>query len=258
MYLKNIFFIADIDFQVYFDGLKPKRVGVGGTLVNVACELAKDKEVKVSLISETGNDYLGGVIIDTLDKSDIDTHSIDRAPDIVTPSTLIFKNGKQNEVNRYSTRSNLPENGLDVVWPTNLNHDAAVVFGGYMAVNPRYQHNLQLLIEHASSRNAKILYFPGFDPSRISSLTVERPKIIEYFEKADIIVTRSRDLKFFFGEDNPTDVYKKHLCFYDSLFINVDENSIEIFGPESKHETIELEKDIEEINAISLALQKVI
>ncbi|MDE5845004.1 MAG: hypothetical protein K2H44_06450 [Muribaculaceae bacterium] len=258
MYLKNIFFIADIDFQVYFNGLKPKRVGVGGTLVNVACDIAKDKDVKVSLISETGNDYLGGVIIDTLDKSGIDTHSIDRAPDIVTPATLIFKNGEINEVNRYSTRSNLPENGLDVVWPTNLNHDAAVVFGGYMAVNPRYQHNLQVLIEHASSRNAKIIYFPGFDPSRISSLTIERPKIIEYFEKSEVIITRTRDLKFFFGEDNPADVYRKHLCFYDSLFINVDGHSIEFFGPASKHEVIELEPGTEEISAISLALQKII
>lgn len=258
MNLKNIFFIADTDFQVYFNGLSPDRVAAGGTLVNVACELAKDKELKVSLISETGNDYLGGVIIDTLDKAGVDTRSIDRAPDVTTSATLIFETGKKKEVARYSTNSEHPENGLDVIWPTNINHDAAVVFGGYMAVNPRYQHNLQLLIDHASDRNAKIVYFPGFDPSRISSLTFERPKIIGYFEKSDIIVTRSRDLKFFFGADNPADVYRKHLGFYDVIFVNVSEDSIVIYGPDGKTETIEFNSEISEIEALGKALQSII
>ena len=258
MNLNKVFFIADTDFQVYFDAMTPSRVAAGGTLVNVACELAKDHELKVALISETGNDYLGQVIIDNLEKAGIDTKSIDRAPDVTTSATLIFETDKGVEVARYSTHSSHPENGLDVIWPTNINHEAAVVFGGYMAVNPRYQHNLQLLIDHASSRKSKIIYFPGFDPPRITSLTFERPKIIEYFEKSDIIITRSRDLKFFFGADNPADVFRKHLGFYDVIFVNVSDDSIVIFGPDGKTETISFDHKTGEIEALTAALKSII
>lgn len=217
--MSRIIVIADADYQIRFDNGVPVEAIPGGTLLNTAVQLSRMGH-NVAMASEVGNDTVGELILGYLAENGVDTKSVDRSIDCITPATLIFGNGKEATTMRY-TCADAETEGLDIVWP-DLEPGDTIIFGGYMAVNQRCHRRLLQLLTYAADRRINIIYFPGFDPSRISRITKVMPMIFENLEIAQCVVTRTRDIEYIFGKTDPAKAFDDHLDFYTDKYVNID------------------------------------
>lgn len=216
--MSRIIVIADADYQITFEGPDPLSATPGGTLLNVAMELSK-RGHSVAMASEVGNDIIGDIIISRLSESEVDTRSVDRSVDCTTPATLIF-NGTGKAAMRY-TACDPDTEGFDIIWP-DINPGDIILFGGYLAVNQRCRKHLMQLLSYAAERKTTIIYFPGFDPTRISRITKVMPLIFENLEIAQHVITRTADIRFIFEKTDPEETFKSHLDFYVDDYINIE------------------------------------
>lgn len=230
--MPKITVIAESDYQILFDDMKPAESIPGGTLLNVAIHL-REMGNSVAMVSEVGNDIVGNIIIDQLDKKGIETRSIDRSVDISTPATLVFRSPGERRTMRYNSQF-APGEGLDVVWPE-ISAGDIVIFGGFLAVNQRVRRNLWQLLTSLKERKAIMVYFPGFDPTRIPRITKVMPMIFENLEIADYVVTRTRDIEYIFQKNDAAAAYKNHFSFYGVTYLNIDKsgNTASLFRKDS-------------------------
>ncbi len=217
--MSRIIVIADADYQIRFENGVPVEATPGGTLLNTAVQLSRMGH-NVAIASEVGNDTVGQLILAYLAENGVDTKSVDRSVDCTTPATLIFGSGKDATTMRY-TCADAETEGFDIVWP-DLEPGDTIVFGGYMAVNQRCHRRLLQLLTYATERKIRIIYFPGFDPSRIARITKVMPMIFENLEIAQCVVTRMRDIEYIFGKTDPAKAFGDHLDFYTDKYVNID------------------------------------
>lgn len=223
MPMSRFIVIGDADYQITIgaDG-RPSGGSPGGTLLNLAAELAR-RGNSVEMVSEVGNDPLGTVITGWLESNGVSTRSIDRSVTSATPATIVF-GGEYRTTMRY-LHSEPDSVGLDVIWPEISNTDT-IIFGGFLAVSPRCRSSLLDLLRYTADRKARIIYFPGFDPSRISRITKVMPQIFENLELTQAVLTRTRDISYIFGTSDPETAYRNHLSFYVDSYRNVDSDSV--------------------------------
>lgn len=216
--MSRIIVIADADYQITFENSSPVSATPGGTLLNVAMELSL-RGHNVAMASEVGNDIIGDIIVDRLDECGVDTRSIDRSVDCTTPATLIFS-GTETAAMRY-TACDPDTEGFDIRWP-DIGPGDIVLFGGYLAVSQRSRTHLMQLLSYAAERKTTIVYFPGFDPTRISRITKVMPLIFENLEIAQHVITRTADIRLIFDKTDPEETFKSHLDFYVDDYINIE------------------------------------
>ena len=114
-----------------------------------------------------------------------------------------------------------PEECFDVKWP-DVDEDDIVVFGSYFAIDPRVRPRLQELLKHIIDRKALIVYVPGFLSRQVPRVTRVMPALLENLEISDLIVTRTRDLRKIFEDEDPQRVYDEHIKFYCRSMVNID------------------------------------
>lgn len=212
----KIIVIAGAELEISFSDGKPTGSAAGGTLLNVAAELAR-RGVKVSVVSELGQDRAGDMIAGYLADSGVDIRSIDRTVEASTPVVLKFDDGSST---RYGNRT-AGDDGLDVVWP-DIDRDDTLVFGEYMAIAPAVRHRLWQLVSHASERKLRIIYFPGDLADREPRITRVMPVIFENLEAADAVITTPAANRHIFGTDDSVKVFGNHVSFYCDTLADVD------------------------------------
>lgn len=212
---RKIITIGECILNVEFCNGVPVKAFPGGRILNVATMLGRCG-YDVEMVGECGQDRMGDLIIEALTENNVSTRSIDRFTEGLTPSRYIFNDAPSVYYQQFS------EQEFDFVWPS-LERDDIVVFGSFFAVSQRVRARVYELLQYASERGAIIIYLPGFAPQRAPRITKQMPAIFENLELADMVVCRNNDLKYIFGGDNEADVFNRHISFYSSNFVNINE-----------------------------------
>lgn len=188
-----------------------------GRLFNAAAILGATGH-QVSYVSEAADDHVGNILVDYLASAGVDTHCIDRFSDGgVTASNFL-----SNNFNRVATNRHYPSGGrFDTSWPR-IDADDVVVFGGFFAIDSRTRPQVMELVNYAVERKAIIVYIPGFVPSLVPRITLIMPAILENLEVANIVITRSDDLRTIFDTTDAADCYKSHIRFYCRTMLDID------------------------------------
>ncbi len=194
-----------------------------GRIVNAAAALAC-KGHNVIMASETAADPIGQSIVDMLQKSGVDTKSIDRFTEGRTPINAYINNIGSSQMIRYE---NYPPEAFDIIWPR-IDENDIILFGGFYTIDARMRQRMYKLLIHASERKAILVYLPGFPPQREPRITRVMPQILENLEISNIVITRNDDLKIIFGTSNENDAFSNHISFYCPALINInpEDNSI--------------------------------
>jgi fructokinase len=222
--MKRIIAIGECALDVIFNGSTPVGAMPGSRIVNASAILA-GKGHQVSVVSEASRDSVGDIIVDFLNQAGVDTHSIDRFTEGVTPSIMYFKQDDGSEsVTRYE---NYPDECFDVVWPR-INPGDLLLFGGFYALDSRIRPRMLQLVNYAKERHATIVYLPGFLKSQAPRITRVMPAILENFELADIIITRSHDLTNIYDEKDVAKCFNNHISFYCNTLVNIDSDAATI------------------------------
>ncbi|MDE5687354.1 MAG: carbohydrate kinase family protein [Paramuribaculum sp.] len=187
----------------------------GGRLLNAAAMLG-DAGYNVTYVSECARDLTGDMLVDFLKRHNVETRSIDRYTDGITPLNLRFEPDDTIIGSR-----DYPKERFDVVWPR-IDNDDIVVFGTYFSLDRRVRPQVVDLLNHAAERKALIIYVPGLSPAPDHGITKLMPDILENLEMASVVMTRSSDLATIFNADDVALCYARHIRFYCDTFINID------------------------------------
>lgn len=212
--MKKIIIIGECGLDIIYDGPQPVGSMPAGRLLNAAAMLAREG-LPVFMVGDTGADPLGDIVVDTLVKAGVDTASVDRYVDGLTPVTFFFG----DKVTPYRLPSR--EGGFDVVWPR-IDPGDIVVFGGYYAIDPLIHQRLMSLVAHAAERKAFVMYLPGFMSQLAPRLTRVMPAILENLEVASLVVTRSADLSALYNDPDPGRCFADYLSYYSQSLVNLD------------------------------------
>lgn len=197
------------------EGTVPVCARPGGRIPNAAASLAAIGR-HVSMVGEAGRDRVGDMVVGFLDRHGVDTRSVDRFTEGLTPTSLLFT------PSGYTVDYPGALDGeMDVVWPR-IDRDDILIFGGYYAIDPRVRRRLYEIVAYAREREAIIIYLPGFNPREVTRITKVMPAIFENLELADIAVTRPEDIKTIFGTDDTDHAWRDHLSFYLPAMLHAD------------------------------------
>lgn len=212
--MKKIIIIGECGLDIIYEGSQPVGSMPAGRLLNAAVMLAREG-LPVFMVGDTGADPLGDIVVDTLVGAGVDTASVDRYVDGLTPVTFFFG----DKVTPYRLPSR--EGGFDVVWPR-VDPDDIVVFGGYYAIDPLIHQRLMSLVAHAVERKAFVVYLPGFMSQLAPRLTRVMPAILENLEVGSLVVTRSADLTVLYNDSDAARCFTDHLAYYSQSLVNLD------------------------------------
>lgn len=212
--MKKIIIIGECGLDIIYDGPQPVGSMPAGRLLNAAAMLAREG-LPVFMVGDTGADSPGDIVVDTLVKAGVDTTSVDRYVDGLTPVTFFFG----DKVTPYRLPSR--EGGFDVVWPR-IDSGDIVVFGGYYAIDPLIHQRLMSLVAYAVERKAFVVYLLGFMSQLAPRLTRVMPAILENLEVASLVLTRSSDLSALYNDTEPERCFAEHIAYYSQSLINLD------------------------------------
>ncbi len=194
----------------------------GGRIANAAAILAREK-YNVLMASEASADHVGDIVVDYLTKAGVDVKSVDRFTEGRTALNVFVspKADAQNALPTLTRYEAYPEEAFDIIWPR-IDPGDIVVYGGFYALDRRMRERMVKLLEHASEREAVMVYLPGFLPQQEPRITRIMPQILENLELAHVVVTRNKDLNLIFGIKRPEACYRDHIDFYCRSIINID------------------------------------
>lgn len=213
--MRKIIAIGRCGLDIIMEGTVPVCARPGGRIPNAAASLAAIGR-HVSMVGEAGRDRVGDMVVGFLDRHGVDTRSVDRFTEGLTPTSLLFT--PSGDTVDYPGG---PDGEMDVVWPR-IDRDDILIFGGYYAIDPRVRRRLYEIVAYAREREAIIIYLPGFNPREVTRITKVMPAIFENLELADIAVTRPEDIKTIFGTDDADHAWRDHLSFYLPAMLHAD------------------------------------
>eukprot|EP01040_Poterioochromonas_malhamensis_P000569 gene569-609_t len=217
---------------------------VGGAAANTAQAL-NEIGVKTSIISAVGNDSLGDFVIKRLAEQGIDTRSIIRVPDRITPVTVASSttNGK-TQFSSYlfegvsDPLSALTLENLKQTIPFN---SAVFDFTEAIIRSPLQRQLLQAMIAERKIGKAKIVYAVNFRPQAWGNLSKEAIRSIQLdvIKDCDLMICNKSEFLFLIGRDDDCFDLVPHQLLSDSAFkalakvviITSDSRDVLVLGP---------------------------
>ena len=219
--MRKIITIGESVLDTLYNGRQPVKAFVGGRIACAAATLGTLQHT-VSMVSECATDRVGDLIVDFLERHQVDTHSIDRYTDGTTPMAAIFANeGEQRDT--IVNYGRYPKDRFDVIWPR-IDENDIVLFGSLYAIDTPQRERLFELISYASQRKAILLYLPGFQHGINFRITRVMPAILENLEIADLVIAHDRDLHDIFPGESAEDAFHNHIEYYGDTYLHIAAN----------------------------------
>ncbi len=196
--------------DIIFKNGQPTAAVPGGSVFNGVISLGRLNQ-NVTMITETGNDKVGRLILDFMDDNGIDNHSVAVYPDGRTAISLAWLNDKNDA--EYSFYKDYPNARLEVEWP-DIHKDDIIMMGSYFVLNPVLRPKVKEFLDYARSREALIYYDFNFRSSHKHEALKIYADMLDNLEAADIVRGSTEDLDNLFGISDPEVIYKKEIDFY--------------------------------------------
>ncbi|HEY9550926.1 MAG TPA: carbohydrate kinase [Prevotella sp.] len=213
--MRKIIGIGETILDIIFKGGQPTAAVPGGSTFNAMVSLGRSG-LDATLISETGNDRVGEVIINFLKANGVNADYINVFPDRQSPISLAFLD--ENNDADYLFYKDHPHDRTDFKYP-DVHADDIVLFGSFYAVNPVIRPQVAGFLEYARSRGAVIYYDVNFRPSHVNDIMRITPNLLENLEFADFVRGSHEDFKVLYKMDDPDKVYTSEIAFYCKKFI---------------------------------------
>lgn len=216
--MKHIICIGECTLDIVFENSQPIGATPGGRIINAAAALAR-AGLPAVMASEASSDPVGDMIVNFLKTAGVDISSLDRFVQGSSP-LMLFSDSSDGEYNitRYE---NYGDGGFDIVWPR-VSDQTIVIFGGYYVLDPRMRERMVPFLQNCAERHAVMIYVPGFPPQMVSRITKVMPALLDNLELADMVITRTNDLRHIFNTGDAAACYRDHIDYYCHSMLNVD------------------------------------
>lgn len=226
--MRKIIGIGETIMDIIFKNGQPTAAVPGGSVFNGVISLGRLNQ-NVTMITETGNDKVGRLILDFMDDNGIDNHSVAVYPDGRTAISLAWLNDKNDA--EYSFYKDYPNARLEVEWP-DIQKDDIIMMGSYFVLNPVLRPKVKEFLDYARSREALIYYDFNFRSTHKHEAVKIYADMLDNLEAADIVRGSTEDLDNLFGVSDPEVIYKKEIDFYCKNMLCTDaDGDIKLITP---------------------------
>ncbi len=175
----------------------------GGGMFNCALSLG-NAGTDVQLITELGDDYVGRIIMQTLERGGV-KHDYLRVSHHNSSLALAFLDDSGNA--DYQFYKEYPAAAPEFTVPDFTNHDI-LIFGSLYSVDSRNRGNIVKLAISARNAGAVIIYDPNFRKSNAGKLPELLPSIVENISLADIVRGSDEDFKLIMNASDSNHAYE--------------------------------------------------
>ena len=226
--MRKIIGIGETILDIIFKNEQPTAAVPGGSVFNGIVSLGR-LGMNVSMITETGNDRVGGIIKRFMKDNGVDDSSVCMYADGRTAISLAYLNERNDA--EYTFYKDYPKARLDVQWP-DIQKDDIVMMGSYFVLNPVLRQKVKEFLDYARSREALIYYDINFRSTHASEAIKLYSSILENFGVADIVRGSTEDFHHMFGIDDAAVAYQREVSFYCKQMLCTDaEGAIRLFTP---------------------------
>lgn len=227
--MRKIIGIGETIMDIIFKDGQPTAAVPGGSTFNGIISLGR-LGVPVTMITETGNDKVGRIILDFMKDNGIDSSSVCVYEDGRTAISLAFLNDRNDA--EYSFYKDYPKARLDVEWP-DIQKDDIIMMGSYFVLNAALRPKVKEFLEYARSRGALIYYDINFRSTHVHEADALRPTIVENFQYADIVRGSTEDFMHMFGITDPEQAYREYVSMHCANMLCTDASGdIRLFTPQ--------------------------
>lgn len=226
--MRKIVGIGETILDIIFKNEQPTAAVPGGSVFNGIISLGR-LGMPVMMITETGNDKVGGIIKDFMKDNGVDDSCVCMYEDGRTALSLAYLNERNDA--EYTFYKDYPKARLDVEWPE-INKDDIIMMGSYFVLNPVLRSKVVEFLEYARKREALIYYDINFRSTHASEAIKLYGTILENFEYADIVRGSTEDFNNMFKISDAQKAYKQEVSFYCKQMLCTDaDGDICLFSP---------------------------
>lgn len=208
--MRKVIGIGETIMDIIFKDGQPTAAVPGGSVFNGLISLGR-LGMDVSMISETGNDKVGRIILDFMQKNGVDSSHVAVYQDGRSAISLAWLNERNDA--EYMFYKDYPAARLDVDWPE-IEADDIVMMGSYFVLNPVLRPKVKDFLGYARERGALIYYDLNFRASHRQERVKIYADMLENIEFADIVRGSTEDLENLFEKSDPEQVYRQEIEFY--------------------------------------------
>jgi fructokinase len=201
---RTIYTIGETVYDIIFQHGQIRAGRAGGSMLNASVSLGR-LGYDVCFISEVGNDDLGNLIVDFLDKNGVNTSFLDRFTDGKTPVAFAFLDENKNA--KYSFLKQYPQNRLQQQLPVITGNDI-LMFGSFFSISMEVRQPVLKFVQQAKAAGAIVIYDPNIRSPHKNDLPELLPLIMENFSLADIVRTSHDDFLTIFETENPEEAFR--------------------------------------------------
>ena len=216
--MRKVIGIGETILDIIFKNGQPTAAVPGGSVFNGIISLGR-LGVNVAIISETGNDRVGNLIIDFLKENGVDSSGVAQYHNGVSAISLAWLNDKNDA--EYMFYKDYPAARLEVSWPS-IEPDDIVMMGSYFVLNPVLRPKVRDFLDYARKNGALIYYDFNFRSSHKDEAIKIYADMLENLEYTDIVRGSVEDLYNLFGISDPDRIYKREIEFYCKNFLCTD------------------------------------
>lgn len=216
--MRKVIGIGETILDIIFKNGQPTAAVPGGSVFNGIISLGR-LGVNVAIISETGNDRVGNMIIDFMKENGVDSSGVAQYHNGVSAISLAWLN--DNNDAEYMFYKDYPAARLEVSWPV-IEPDDIVMMGSYFVLNPVLRPKVREFLEYARNNGALIYYDFNFRSSHKDEAIKIYADMLENLEYTDIVRGSVEDLDNLFGISDPDRIYKREIEFYCKNFLCTD------------------------------------
>ena len=208
--MRKIVGIGETILDIIFKNGQPRAAVPGGSVFNGIVSLGRMGE-NVAMITETGNDKVGDIIVDFMKANHVSTEAVCRFNNGRSALSLAWLD--DNNDADYQFYKYYPKARLEVEWPV-IDADDIVMMGSYFVLNPVLRDKVLEFLTYAQERGAIIYYDFNFRKSHKDDALKLYAGILENMEFADIVRGSEEDFDNMFGKTDPDKIYKSEVEFY--------------------------------------------
>lgn len=203
--MRKIIGIGETILDIIFKNEQPTAAVPGGSVFNGIISLGR-LGLNVTMITETGNDKVGGIIKRFMLDNGVDDSCVCMYEDGRTAVSLAYLNERNDA--EYTFYKDYPKCRLDVQWPE-IQKDDIIMIGSYFVLNPVLRDKVKEFLDYARSCEALIYYDINFRSSHASEADRLGGTILENFDYADIVRGSTEDFQNMFGITDAHEAYNK-------------------------------------------------
>lgn len=240
--MPHIYAVGETILDIIFRDNQPLAARPGGSSFNAAISLGR-LGTPVTFISEMGNDRVGDLIREFMERNGVDAGLVSRYVDGQSAIALAFLNERSDA--EYQFYKDYPHQRLNVSFPEFQKGDL-LLFGSFYALNPGIRPRVKALIEKAVGSGAVLVYDPNFRSAHLAKREQLVPLILENMSYSTIVRASDEDMKNVFGANSPDEAWEHVRHRSQVLVYTANAHGVHLLS-----DSVRLSLEVEQITPLS-------